>query len=104
MPPESENKPGEFALGQNYPNPFNPTTVISYQLPVISRVSLRIYNVLGQEVATLTDDNKQAGSYVVEWDGSKFPSGVYFYRLIATAINSGTRNQFTSTKKLLLIR
>ena len=73
--------PAEFVLEQNYPNPFNPSTVISYRLPVTGFVSLKIFDVLGNEVATLVDEYKPAGLYEVEFDASHLPSGVYMYRL-----------------------
>ncbi len=96
-----ENLPLSFKLMQNYPNPFNPTTMISYQLPKISRVTLRIYDVLGREVATLVDGMEQVGTHNVRFDGSRLSSGVYFYRLIAKGNNGQT---FRSTKKLLLLK
>lgn len=94
--------PASFALGQNYPNPFNPTTAISYKLSALSRVSLKVYDVLGREVATLVNNEVQRiGSYEVRFDGSRLASGVYFYRLVAEG-NNGTR--FVSTKKLMLMK
>lgn len=77
--------PVRVALSQNYPNPFNPTTVISFQSPVSSLVSIRIFDVLGREVATLVNEEKPPGKYNVTWDASNMPSGVYLYRLTAGA-------------------
>jgi len=88
--------PASFALSQNYPNPFNPSTVISYQLPVTSQISLKVYDVLGREVATLVSERKAAGNYSVTFDASKFSSGVYFYKLQA--------GNFVQTKKMLLVK
>ncbi|MGC8595948.1 MAG: T9SS type A sorting domain-containing protein [Candidatus Kryptoniota bacterium] len=90
------NIPGSFVLYQNYPNPFNPTTVINYQLPVTGRVGLNIYDVLGREVATLVDAKMKAGTYNVEWNASRYPSGVYFYQL--------TAGEFREVRKLILIK
>jgi len=88
--------PTGFALEQNYPNPFNPTTAISYQLPAYSHVSLKVYDVLGKEVATLVNENKPAGNYKIEFNAGKLVSGIYFY-----TIQAGT---FIQTKKLLLLK
>jgi len=88
--------PGEFYLSQNYPNPFNPITVFRYQLPIESKVTLRINNLLGQEIKTLIDEWQDAGYKTVEWDANNVASGVYFYR-----INAGS---FIQTKKLILMK
>jgi hypothetical protein len=88
--------PKEYALEQNYPNPFNPLTVIRYSLPVNSHVVLKIYNVLGQVVATLVDEIEEAGYKSVTWNANNIASGVYFYRLQA-----GT---FTKTNKMLILK
>jgi bacillopeptidase F (M6 metalloprotease family) len=89
-----------FSLAQNYPNPFNPSTTISYQLAKSGKVELKIYNMLGQEVRKLVDENQAVGEYTTEWDGRDYSgkvvsSGVYFYRLKA--------GQFVDTKKMLLL-
>jgi hypothetical protein len=88
--------PKEFALYQNYPNPFNPTTKIKYDLPNDSRVTISIYNLIGQEVATLVDENQEAGFKSVEWNAGSLPSGMYVYRL--------TANTFSDVKKMLLLK
>jgi autotransporter-associated beta strand protein len=88
--------PEVFALNQNYPNPFNPTTVIRYQLPVTGYVSLKVYDILGREVATLVNEQKPAGSYHVAFDAHLLTSGVYFYSL-----QSGN---FKEIKEMLLLK
>jgi endo-1,4-beta-xylanase len=91
-----ENTARLFVLDQNYPNPFNPTTVIRYQLPVNSMVTLTVFDMLGREVATLVNDIKNAGSHETKFDGSKLPSGMYVYTLRA--------GNYTQTKKLVLLK
>ena len=95
--------PGEFALSQNYPNPFNPTTGIRYKLPWNSRVSLKIFNMLGQVVTTLTDNVEPAGSNQATWNASGFASGVYVCRLHAVSVADPSK-RLTSVKKMLLLR
>ena len=85
-----------FSLEQNYPNPFNPTTIISYSLPYTSKVVLKVYNLLGQEVASLINSQQTAGVHQVVFDGSNLASGVYFYRIQA--------GNFSATKKLILMK
>ncbi len=86
----------EFKLEQNYPNPFNPSTKISWQSPVSSRQVLKVFDVLGNEIATLIDEYRSAGKYVVEFDATRLSSGMYFYKL-----ESG---KFSSIKKMILMR
>ncbi len=95
--------PKEFALDHAYPNPFNPSTTIKYQLPVRSRVSLDVYNVLGQIVATLASGIQAAGYKEVTWRASNVASGVYFYRLQATSI-SDPSSTFSGVKRVMLLR
>ena len=89
--------PRVFELYQNYPNPFNPTTTIEFTIPADGRVVLKVYDILGREVSTLLDENRNAGEYQqIVLDASKLASGIYFYRL-----QSG---RFTTTKKLVLLK
>jgi hypothetical protein len=97
-------EPTIFSLQQNYPNPFNPSTTISYQLPKQSHVTLKVFNTLGQEVATLVNEKKEAGNYEIELDGSKLASGIYFYRLTALPKAGGHAGSFIETKKLVVLR
>jgi len=99
--------PSSFELQQNYPNPFNPTTKIEFSLPRNSIVHLTVYDILGKEVATLLDELRPAGHYTIEWNGQdtyggKVSTGVYFYRLEATA--PGRQTPFISLKKMLLLK
>jgi len=93
---ESDEIPTEFLLAQNYPNPFNPSTSINWQLPVRSQVTLKVYNILGSEIATLVNEEKPAGTYEATWQAANLPSGVYFYRIQA--------GSFISTRKMLLLK
>ena len=88
--------PTEFSLEQNYPNPFNPSTMIKYQISEYNLVTIKVYDVIGNEVAILVDEYRQAGSYEVEWDASGLPSGVYFYQLKA--------GEFVQTMKMILMK
>jgi len=103
--------PTQFSLQQNYPNPFNPATVISYQLPLNSYVTLKVYDLLGREVATLVDERKDAGSYSVQWNASGFATGIYLVRIQAHETNgqrldlsSRQAGSFIETKKVLLMK
>ncbi len=100
----STETPQYFSLSQNYPNPFNPTTKIRFEIPLLRGVSasggrgvsLVIYDLLGREVATLVNEELKPGTYEVDWDAAKYPSGVYFYRIISL--------DFTETKRMVLIK
>ena len=93
---DSISIPDKFELSQNYPNPFNPSTIIRYQLPMAGHISLKVYDVLGNEVATLVNEDKPTGSYKVEFDASNLSSGIYFYKIQA--------ENFIETKKMLLLK
>ena len=88
--------PAEYTLSQNHPNPFNPTTTIKYRLPLSGEVSLIVYNLLGEEVASLVNGTVPAGNHRVSWDASNVASGIYFYRLQA--------GDFVQTRKMLLLK
>jgi hypothetical protein len=85
-----------FTLGQNFPNPFNPSTQIDFSIPRSSHVTLKIYDVLGKEVATLVEGARVAGTYTATWNAQNYPSGIYFYRFKA--------GSYTMTRKLILLR
>jgi hypothetical protein len=88
--------PSKYALEQNYPNPFNPTTVIKYSIPKAGNVELKVYNVLGSEVATLVSQHQDAGNYKVTFNANNLSSGIYFYSLKA--------NKILITKKMMLVK
>ena len=92
----SSEIPSQFNLFQNYPNPFNPVTNIKFDLPKNSNTKLIVYDALGREVATLVNEELKAGSHQVDWDGSGYTSGVYFYRLEA--------GEFVETRKMVIIK
>ena len=100
---DNQQIPTDYELSQNYPNPFNPSTAIKYSVPVVdanfaptTHVILKVFDMLGREVATLVNEHQSAGTYEVEFDGSNLSSGAYFYKL--------TSGDFTSVKKLLLMK
>lgn len=86
----------EYALGQNYPNPFNPTTTINYSIKTAGEVTLKVYDMLGTEVASIVNERQEAGSYTVEFNATYLPSGMYVYRL--------STSNFVDTKKLILLK
>ena len=101
---EANQKIKDYILFQNYPNPFNPITTIKYSIPLVETkhastlriVQLRVYDILGREVATLVNEEKPAGTYEITWNAANLPSGVYFYQL--------KTGSYTATKKLLLLK
>ena len=88
--------PQEFKLEQNFPNPFNPGTTIQYQLPSAVKVTLKVYDILGREVATLVNEKQDAGYKEVKFNANRFASGMYIYRL--------TADKYVSTKKMLMVK
>jgi hypothetical protein len=95
--------PTESCLSQNYPNPFNPSTTISYQIKASSYVTLKVYDILGREVATLVDGMKEVGYYTATFDGSRLASGIYFTRFVVQPQESG-QQPFVQVKKMLLTK
>lgn len=89
-------QPTEFRLSQNYPNPFNPSTKIKYSVPQISQVQIKVFDVLGNEIETLVNEEKSVGSYELTWNAKELPSGVYFYQLRA--------EEYIAVKKMILIK
>jgi hypothetical protein len=89
-------KPGEYKVGQNYPNPSNPKSKIDYEIPVDGKVSIKVYDIIGKEVATIVNEFKPAGYYTADFDGSNLASGVYIYRL--------TSGEFSDIKKTILVK
>ena len=106
---ENSASPENFLLFQNYPNPFNPSTTIKYSIPIVEAqnsvsVQLKVYDVLGREVATLVDEQKLAGTYQVKFDASGLSSGIYFYRITILLDKLTTSNGFSATRKMILLR
>jgi len=93
---EEDDKPEEFKLNQNYPNPFNPVTEIKYTIAEMSKVTLKVYDMLGREVETLVNEEKAAEEYTVEFNGKELSSGIYIYRL--------TAGEFIQTKQMILLK
>jgi len=101
---EGEPLPTEFALKQNYPNPFNPSTTIQFALPGTYWVSLKVYNMLGEEVAELINEQREQGNYEMEWNAVDLPSGVYTYRLLAFDVANRSNVAYTEVKKMLMLK
>jgi hypothetical protein len=93
-----------YSLGQNYPNPFNPTTNFEFRIANRELVRLKIFDVLGREVATLVDDVRPAGVHSVRWDASVLPSGVYYYQLQSGDASASSAQGFVQTKKMILAK
>ncbi len=94
--PVSGEIPKSYCLYQNYPNPFNPATAIRYEIPEVGIVTLKVFDMLGREIATLVNEKQQPGKYQVTWDASGFSSGVYFYKIEA--------REFSNAKKMVLVK
>jgi hypothetical protein len=90
------NLPTDYALSQNYPNPFNPSTIISYSLPTENKVTVKIYNLLGQEIKTIVDRTESAGDHQITFNAGNLPSGIYLYRIQA--------GEFIQTRKMVLLK
>ncbi|MFA7360849.1 MAG: T9SS type A sorting domain-containing protein [Candidatus Kapaibacterium sp.] len=99
----SENIPDIYRLYQNYPNPFNPSSVIRFQLPVVSNVVLKVYDAMGREVQTLLNENLNSGTYSVEFNGEGLSSGIYFYKIEVRSSKSST-GKFTDVKRMVLLK
>lgn len=102
----SIDSPTKFVLEQNHPNPFNPSTTIRYKVQAASRVTLKVFDALGREVATLVDEFQQAGNYNSQFSirNYQLSSGVYFYRLQAVNPSAGSGQGFSETKKFVLMK
>jgi hypothetical protein len=105
----SNHVPNKFTLSQNYPNPFNPITKIIFKIPHSKgagrmMTQLIIYDILGREIATLVNEQLSSGTYEVEWDGSNYPSGVYFYKLVVSGAEPLITVGFTETRKMALVK
>lgn len=101
--------PDRFQLGQNHPNPFNPSTQFDYSVPTASKVVIKVYNILGQEVRTLVNGQVPQGVHTIKWEGKndlgyKVASGVYMYRIEALAVVDGADQAFVETHKMILVR
>ena len=97
-------KINDYQLNQNYPNPFNPKTMVEYIIPEQGFVSLKVFNVLGNEISTLICETESAGNHSIEWNAQDLPSGVYFYHLEVTDLESNSISTFSETKKMMLMK
>jgi hypothetical protein len=100
--------PGKYILYNNYPNPFNPSTKIKYSVPQKSDVVIKVFDILGNEIETLVEEEKPAGTYELTWNAASaadgLPSGVYFYQMRAVDPSTGSGQVFIQTKKMILLR
>ncbi|MCX7878490.1 MAG: T9SS type A sorting domain-containing protein, partial [Ignavibacteria bacterium] len=102
--PISSAIPSFFRLEQNYPNPFNPSTKFKVDIPNESFVNITIYDMLGREVETVINSKLSAGSYSIEWNASKYSSGIYFYRMTAKDTKGNPAQTFNDVKKMILVK
>ncbi len=96
--------PSAYSLAQNYPNPFNPSTIIRYSVPTTSFVTLKVYDVLGREVATLVNQEQGPGTYSADFNATNVSNGIYFYRLVVSGANPTQAGNFTDVKKMMLLK
>ncbi|HQT92080.1 MAG TPA: T9SS type A sorting domain-containing protein, partial [Candidatus Kryptobacter bacterium] len=101
---QSQRQPSFLKLSQNYPNPFNPSTVICFQLSAVSHVSMSVYDILGRKITTLAEGIRSSGTYSVEFDGSRLPSGVYYCRLLVRGVSAEQNILYAETNKLVLLK
>jgi len=101
VPNQNAGIPASFYLSQNYPNPFNPVTTIDYQCAAPGYVTLKIYSLTGNEIEILVNENKFAGNHIIRFDGSKYPSGVYYYKI---EIMQNNGDKFSQTKRMVLLK
>ncbi len=99
---KENGSPQNFSLNQNYPNPFNPSTKIEFSIPELSFVSIKLYNLLGEEIKTLVNEEKEKGNYSINFSGEDLPSGVYFYKLEVNSVSGS--NNFSDIKKMVLLK
>jgi hypothetical protein len=104
VPEEEVYLPKDYSLYQNFPNPFNPSTTFRYSVPTQSKVVIKVYDILGNEIAILMDEEKPVGTYELTWNAEGLPSGVYFYQLRAVDPLSGSGQGFVETKKMVLLK
>jgi hypothetical protein len=101
---EKNNSPSDFRIEQNFPNPFNLSTIIRYYVPQTSKISIKVYDLMGREAANLIDEEMQQGNYKVLFNGNGLASGVYYYRIIGTTEKGTAGNSFTKTIKMILLK
>ncbi len=101
---EIEEIPTDYTLSQNYPNPFNPSTSIQYAVSSRQFVSLKVYDLLGREIATIVNEEKPAGNYEVSFDAANLTSGIYLYKIQSGDPSSGSGQSYTDVKKMILLR